>query len=49
MKKYSQLRDSVSVKTHLGRPWEDCQQAVVDEFPRMLTALFGGQMYVIGF
>ena len=30
------------LKTHLGLPWEDYQQAVIDKFPRMLAG------YILG-
>ena len=26
-----------NLTTHLCLPWEDCQQAVIDKFPRMLA------------
>ena len=32
----------------LDLPWEDYQQAMMNEFPRMLAGSIWGQMYAIG-
>ena len=44
--KQNSLKFMCNLKANLGLGWEDCQQAVIDEFMCMVTLLCK-QMYVI--